>query len=35
VFVARWIENKGLDTLLMAFTFSGLNAALWTLRLLG
>jgi glycosyltransferase involved in cell wall biosynthesis len=35
VFVARWIENKGLDTLLEAYASSGLNAALWPLRLLG
>jgi len=35
VFVARWIENKGLDTLLEAYAASGLNATLWPLRLLG
>ena len=35
VFVARWIENKGLDTLLEAYASSGLDASLWPLRLLG
>jgi glycosyltransferase involved in cell wall biosynthesis len=35
VFVARWIENKGLDTLVEAYACSGLNATLWPLRLLG
>lgn len=35
VFVARWIENKGLDTLLEAYASSGLNPAVWPLRLLG
>jgi glycosyltransferase involved in cell wall biosynthesis len=35
VFVARWIENKGLDTLLEAYASSGLDAAHWPLRLLG
>ena len=35
VFVARWIENKGLDTLVEAYASSGLNPILWPLRLLG
>ena len=35
VFVARWIENKGLDTLVEAYARSGLNPRLWPLRLLG
>jgi glycosyltransferase involved in cell wall biosynthesis len=35
VFVARWIENKGLDTLLEAYASSGLDTTLWPLRLLG
>lgn len=35
VFVARWIENKGLDTLLEAYALSGLPPPLWPLRLLG
>jgi glycosyltransferase involved in cell wall biosynthesis len=35
VFVARWIENKGLDTLVDAYASSGLDSALWPLRLLG
>jgi glycosyltransferase involved in cell wall biosynthesis len=35
VFVARWIENKGLDTLLEAYASAGLNPSMWPLRLLG
>jgi glycosyltransferase involved in cell wall biosynthesis len=35
VFVARWIDNKGLDILLEAYASSGLNFAVWPLRLLG
>jgi glycosyltransferase involved in cell wall biosynthesis len=35
VFLARWIENKGLDTLVEAYARSGLNLELWPLRLLG
>jgi glycosyltransferase involved in cell wall biosynthesis len=35
VFVARWIENKGLDTLIEAYSRSGLNPKIWPLRLLG
>jgi glycosyltransferase involved in cell wall biosynthesis len=35
VFVARWIENKGLDTLVEAYANSGLDPYLWPLRLLG
>lgn len=35
VFVARWIENKGLDTLLEAYASSGLDTTLCPLRLLG
>jgi len=35
VFVARWIENKGLDTLVEAYARSQLDPHLWPLRLLG
>lgn len=35
VFVARWIENKGLDTLVEAYVRSGLDPVVWPLRLLG
>lgn len=35
VFVARWIENKGLDTLVEAYAHSGLDPRSWPLRLLG
>jgi glycosyltransferase involved in cell wall biosynthesis len=35
VFVARWIANKGLDTLVEAYAQSGLDPAVWPLRLLG
>jgi glycosyltransferase involved in cell wall biosynthesis len=35
VFVARWIENKGLDILVEAYARSGLNPYIWPLRLLG
>ena len=35
VFVARWIENKGLDILVEAYARSGLDPMLWPLRLLG
>jgi glycosyltransferase involved in cell wall biosynthesis len=35
VFVARWIDNKGLDTLLEAYASSGLSVSAWPLRLLG
>ena len=35
VFVARWIENKGLDTLVEAYARSGLDPVAWPLRLLG
>jgi glycosyltransferase involved in cell wall biosynthesis len=35
VFVARWIENKGLDILVEAYARSGLNPDIWPLRLLG
>jgi glycosyltransferase involved in cell wall biosynthesis len=35
VFVSRWIENKGLDTLIKAYSKAGLNSQDWPLRLLG
>jgi len=35
VFVARWIENKGLDTLVEAYALAGLDPEQWPLRLLG
>jgi glycosyltransferase involved in cell wall biosynthesis len=35
VFVARWIENKGLDTLVEAYARSGLDPIRWPLHLLG
>jgi glycosyltransferase involved in cell wall biosynthesis len=35
VFVGRWIENKGLDTLVEAYALSGLSTETWPLRLLG
>ncbi len=35
VFVARWIENKGLDTLVEAYARAKLDPQLWPLRLLG
>ena len=35
VFVARWIENKGLDILVEAYASAGLDTKLWPLRLLG
>jgi glycosyltransferase involved in cell wall biosynthesis len=35
VFVARWIENKGLDTLVEAYAKAGLDPEQWPLRLLG
>ena len=35
VFVARWIENKGLDTLLKAYSLAGLDSPGYPLRLLG
>ena len=35
VFLARWIENKGLDTLVEAYATAGLDPNKWPLRLLG
>ena len=35
VFVARWIENKGLDTLVEAYARAGLDPVKWPLQLLG
>jgi glycosyltransferase involved in cell wall biosynthesis len=35
VFVARWIENKGVDVLVEAYARSHLNTEQWPLRLLG
>ena len=35
VFIARWIENKGLDTLLKAYSLAGLDSPSYPLRLLG
>lgn len=35
VFIARWIENKGLDTLIDAYALANLNPERWPLRLLG
>lgn len=35
VFVSRWIENKGLETLIEAYARSGLQPQDWPLRLLG
>jgi glycosyltransferase involved in cell wall biosynthesis len=35
VFVARWIENKGLDTLVEAYAQAGLDPEQWPLQLLG
>jgi len=35
VFVARWIENKGLETLIEAYARAGLHPEKWPLKLLG
>lgn len=35
VFVSRWINNKGLDTLVEAYALSGLDPDSWPLKLLG
>jgi glycosyltransferase involved in cell wall biosynthesis len=35
VFLARWIENKGLDTLVEAYAKAGLDPQTWPLQLLG
>ena len=35
VFVGRWIENKGLDTLVEAYAQAGLDPLKWPLQLLG
>ena len=35
LFLARWVENKGLDTLVEAYANSGLDPDRWPLRLLG
>lgn len=35
VFVARWIENKGLDTLVEAYSRAALDSEQWPLQLLG
>lgn len=35
VFVARWIPNKGVDTLVAAYAQAGLDPERWPLRLLG
>jgi len=35
VFLSRWIENKGLDTLVEAYAIAGLDPNRWPLRLLG
>jgi glycosyltransferase involved in cell wall biosynthesis len=35
VFVSRWIDNKGLDTLVEAYAQSGLDPDSWPLKLLG
>ncbi|MCP9929771.1 glycosyltransferase [Cyanobium sp. AMD-g] len=35
VFIARWIENKGLDTLIEAYALADFNRERWPLKLLG
>lgn len=35
VFISRWIENKGLDTLIEAYARAGIDTEAWPLQLMG